>query len=168
MPETPVCFFLVPEWQGSPSSRAMRLIDGAEALREDLPASATVEIPVPMEAGDSLGTPVQRLGSVLRVRDALASALAGTDAPAIVLGGDCATDFAGVAHATATHGSEQVAVLWLDTHPDFQHPATSPSGAASGMVLRTLVGDGEAELVPANPGDPTRVVLAGVRSSDPS
>ncbi|MEB4615565.1 arginase family protein, partial [Leucobacter sp. M11] len=166
MPENAVRFFLVPEWQGSPSSRAMRLIDGAEALREDLPPSATVQVPVPMEAGDSLGTPVQRLGSVLRVRDALTTALRGSDGPAIIVGGDCAADLAGLAHAAERHGPEQLAVLWLDAHPDFQHPATSPSGSASGMVLRAAIGDGEPEMIPAHTIDPARVVLAGTREAD--
>ena len=34
-------FVVVPQWQGSGSSRAMRLVDGAEAIRGDLPSAST-------------------------------------------------------------------------------------------------------------------------------
>ena len=44
-------FLIVPQWQGSGSSRAMRLADGAAAIRGDLPAAATLDIEVPVEAG---------------------------------------------------------------------------------------------------------------------
>ncbi|RIJ25759.1 arginase family protein, partial [Clavibacter michiganensis subsp. insidiosus] len=56
----PASFVVVPQWQGSGSSRAMRLADGAEAIRGDLPASATHVVDVPVEAGESLGTGVLR------------------------------------------------------------------------------------------------------------
>ncbi|MGN6126684.1 MAG: arginase family protein, partial [Humibacter sp.] len=57
-------FLIVPQWQGSSSSRAMQLIDGATAIAGDLPASATTFVDVPMEAGESLGTGVHRLSSI--------------------------------------------------------------------------------------------------------
>lgn len=44
----------------------MQLVDGAHAIREDLPSTARREVPVPLEAGDGLGTPVARLSSVLQ------------------------------------------------------------------------------------------------------
>ena len=44
-------FLVVPQWQGSPSARAMQLIDGANAIAGDLPRSATTVLDVPMEAG---------------------------------------------------------------------------------------------------------------------
>ena len=40
-------FVVAPQWQGSPSARAMRLIDGAEAIAGDLPRSALTRIEVP-------------------------------------------------------------------------------------------------------------------------
>ena len=45
-------FLVVPQWQGSGSDRAMRLVEGAEAILADLPAAATERVDVPLEAGD--------------------------------------------------------------------------------------------------------------------
>jgi arginase len=56
-------------------------------------------------------------------------------------------------------------VLWLDAHPDFNSPATTPSGFLGGMCLAgacgvwdTGFGDGAI--------DPARVVMCGVRDVD--
>ena len=85
-------FVIVPQWQGSGSSRAMRLVDGAEAIRGDLPASSTRIVEVPLEAGDEQGSGVHRLSSVAMVRDSLVLELATVDGPAITIGGDCGVD----------------------------------------------------------------------------
>lgn len=162
-------FLVMPEWQGSSSSRAMRIAEGAALLREDLPVAARTDVAVPLEAGDALGTPVARLSSLVQARTAARTAIAasaanGYDIP-IVLGGDCAASLAGLEHAAA--GSGTLAVLWFDAHPDLQHPSTSPSGAASGMTLRHALGDGAPDLTSRHPIDPARTVLVGTREIDP-
>lgn len=159
-------FLLMPQWQGSSSSRAMRLVDGANALRGDLPSSALHEVPVPLEAGDALGTPALRLSSLLRARDEAQKVLRSLTAPAITLGGDSASSLPGLEHAMQRHGEGRVAVLWCDAHADFQHPSTSPSGAVSAMALRTAMGDGVAELHFARPVEPPQVALLGTRQVD--
>ncbi|MES2172164.1 MAG: arginase family protein [Actinomycetota bacterium] len=159
----PATFFVVPQWQGSGSSRAMRLVDGAEAIRGDLPSSATVEVAVPAEAGSSEGTDVLRLSSIVAVRDALTTALTGRTGLPVVIGGDCGVELGAIAHAIA---GGDTAVLWLDAHPDLNSPETSTTGAFHGMVVRTLLGDGPAALVPAHPLSPGMLVLAGTRASD--
>ncbi|PRI11338.1 hypothetical protein B4915_08075 [Leucobacter massiliensis] len=158
----------MPEWQGSASSRAMLLAEGAQALREDLPVSATREIPVPLEAGDALGTPVARLSSLLRARDAAREALGalGPDDTPVIVGGDCASALPGLEAAVRAHGAGALAVLWFDAHPDLQHPSTSPSGAASGMVLRHALGDGTPDLASGTPIDPRLLTLVGARAID--
>lgn len=167
-------FLVVPQWQGSGSSRAMRLIDGAEAIRGDLPAASTRVIAVPLESGDAQDTTVHRLSSIALVRDRVAQALAENEGPTILLGGDCAAELAPIGHvleqqSLEPHGSGQdVAVIWFDAHPDLNTPDSSPSHAFNGMILRTLLGDGPAQLVPAVPLAPSRVVLVGIRSIDPA
>lgn len=163
-------FLLMPEWQGSPSSRAMMLTEGAAALREDLPASATREVPVPTRAGDSMGTPVARLSSLLRAREAAAEVLSevadsGAGSAPIIVGGDCASSLVGL--QAAMQGEDPLAVLWFDAHPDLQHPSTSPSGAASGMALRHALGDGVQDLASRTPLDPRLLTLVGTRAIDP-
>jgi arginase len=161
----PVTFVVVPQWQGSGSSRAMRLVDGAEAIRGDLPSTVTKVVEVPLEAGDEQGTGIHRMSSIALVRERLREVLAGSTGAAITIGGDCGVELGAVEHALI--GNPDAAVVWFDAHPDLNTPQSSPSGAFTGMVLRTLVGDGPAQLVPDAPLAASRVVLAGVRATDP-
>lgn len=161
-----VSFVVVPQWQGSGSSRAMRLVDGADAIRGDLPAASTRVVAVPLEAGDDQGTGIHRVSAIAMVRDRLCELLADTPAPVVTIGGDCGVELGAVGHVIA--GSADVAVLWFDAHPDLNTADTSPSRAFAGMVLRTLLGDGPEQLVPAVLLDPARIVLVGARSFDPA
>ncbi|MCW4386637.1 arginase family protein [Salinibacterium sp. SYSU T00001] len=155
-------FFVVPQWQGSASARAMRLADGALAISRDLPSSSTTLVEVPAEAGDDQGCGVARCSSIMTVRDRVAEALAQRPGPAVTIGGDCGVELAAVSHVVA----DDVALLWFDAHPDLNTPESSPSSAFTGMVLRTLLGDGASPLVPERPLDPSRVVLVGARALD--
>ncbi len=146
-------FVVVPQWQGSGSSRAMRLIDGAEAIRGDLPASATRVVEVPLEAGDEQGSGISRLSSLQLVRERTTETIARLEGTVIAIGGDCGIEWA----AVERFAGDDVALVWFDAHPDLNTPASSPSGAFHGMVLRTLIDEG----FPAE-----RVVLAGARSFD--
>ncbi|PZQ91857.1 MAG: arginase [Leifsonia xyli] len=148
-------FLVVPQWQGSPSSRAMRLAEGAQAIRADLPAAATREVAVPLEAGDEQGSGIARFSSLQLVRERLADALGEEGDAAIVIGGDCGVSAAAVAHVAGP----ELALVWFDAHPDLNTPSTSPSGAFGGMVLASLVEDGTV--------DPARVLIAGAREWDP-
>lgn len=150
-------FVVVPQWQGSPSSRAMRLAEGAAAIRSDLPSTATRDVAVPLESGDAQGTGVARFSSLQLVRERLRDALDDIDNTPIVIGGDCGVSSAAVAHAVDTRGD--LALIWFDAHPDLNTPESSPSGAYGGMVLRSLIDEG---IVPSG-----RVLLAGERSWDP-
>ncbi len=155
-------FVVVPQWQGSPSARAMRLIDGAEAIAGDLPRSAIRRIDVPIEAGEALDTGIRRFSTLRRVRDAVELALAESDDRAVVIGGDCAVAVPGIRHAATRHPS--LAVVWFDAHGDLHTVGSSASGALAGMALRTVTTPGpfvETPVVPAG-----RVVLAGARAFD--
>jgi arginase len=158
-------FVVVPQWQGSGSSRAMRLVDGAEAIRGDLPAASTFSVNVPLEAGDELNTGIARAGSLRLVHERTLAVLAEIDGWAITVGGDCGVSLAAVGHANERRAGD-LAVVWLDAHPDLNTPQSSPSGAFGGMVLRALTGEGVEGLLPARPVDPSRIVLAGVRATD--
>jgi arginase len=141
----------------------MRLVDGARAIAGDLPASATVVIDVPLEAGEAQESGVSRFTSLQLVRDRQAIALSEVPDWALTIGGDCAVELASVSHVADTRN---VALVWFDAHPDLNTPASSPSGAFHGMIVRTLLGDGPAGLVPARPLSPDHLVLVGTRSFD--
>jgi len=148
-------YLVVPQWQGSPSSRAMQLVDGALAIAGDLPADRTTRIEVPLEAGDSEGTGVHRFSSLRVVRQRIATALADDDDDTVVgIGGDCGISYPLVQRAA----DAATALVWFDAHGDANSPETSESKAFGGMALRSLVDDG---IVPAE-----RVVLVGARALD--
>ncbi|WP_348787100.1 arginase family protein [Leifsonia sp. NPDC080035] len=161
-------FLVIPQWQGSGSSRAMRLIDGAEAIQGDLPAGATHVVPVPASAGESLGTGVHRFSSLNAVRELAAAELAVLEAPVVTIGGDCAADLASVQHVLATHPEGSVALVWFDAHADLNDVEGSPSGAFHGMVVRALLGDAPDGLAATGASrlDPSRLILAGTRALD--
>ncbi len=163
--ETMTRFVIVPQWQGSPSSRAMQLVDGAQAIAGDLPRSACTTIEVPLEAGDAADTGVHRYSALLRTRHLLDDALASLTEPALIVGGDCGVAVGGIAHAAGQHPN--LAVVWLDAHPDLHAPTSTVTGAFSGMALRAVLGEGPDELtVPAGVVPADRVVLAGAREFD--
>ena len=155
-------FLVVPQWQGSPSTRPMLQADGAEAIAGDLPRAACRTIDVPLEAGETLDTGIRRYSSLRRVQDAVAEALA--DADAIVVGGDCGVAVPAVSDALARHPN--AAVVWFDAHADLHTAASSTSGAFAGMALRAAAGDGA--LGATHPVRLDRVVLAGTREFDPA
>jgi arginase len=146
----------------------MRLADGAEAIRGDLPSSATVEVAVPIEAGDALETGIHRFSTLLMVHDRQAAVLREVADWALTIGGDCGVSLAAVGHASQKHAGD-VAVVWFDAQPDLHTSDTSPSGAFTGMVLRAIIGDG-AEGLRLEPGISIpvgRVVLVGARDIEP-
>ncbi|GAA3205999.1 arginase family protein [Microbacterium terregens] len=160
-------FVIVPQWQGSPSSRAMQLIDGAQAIAGDLPRASSTTIEVPMEAGEPIGTGVHRYSTLRRTRDLVDLELAPLSEPVMLIGGDCGIAVGGVGHAARRH--PELAVVWLDAHPDLHSPDSSPSGAFSGMALRAILGEGADGLGLASGDVPaTRVVLAGARAYEPA
>jgi len=56
-------------------------------------------------------------------------------------------------------------VLWLDAHPDFNDPETTPSGFLGGMCLSAACGAWDAGFGDGRV-DPARVVMCGVREVD--
>jgi arginase len=56
-------------------------------------------------------------------------------------------------------------ILWLDAHPDFNDPATTPSGFLGGMCLSAACGAWDAGLGDGRV-DPASVVMCGIRDVD--
>ena len=156
---TVVC---VPQWQGSGSSHAPRLTAGARRTAGLVAADAGVTVPV-LDADGERASGVRALDVLVENLRLTREVLAGIDDTVLTVGGDCGVELAPVAAVRARHG-DRLTVLWIDAHPDVSTPQTLPSGAFHGMVLRTLLGDGPAVLVPGRPLAPEQVILAGVRS----
>lgn len=90
---------------------------------------------------------------------------------ALVLGGDHAVSIGSIAGAARAAHPGKLGILWIDTHPDLNTPATSPSGHLHGMALATALGQGGPDLAALHAlGPPVAVAdvcLLGVRDLDP-
>jgi arginase len=156
----------VPQWQGSQAANARRLAAGARRTAALIPADAVVTVPVLDDPG-TFDQGVRALDVLLANLELTRRALAGLDGLVVTAGGECGVDLAPIAAARARYGDD-LTVLWFDAHPDLYTPRTLPSGSFHGMVLRTLLGDGPAPLVPAEPLHPEQVIIVGVRAGDPT
>jgi arginase len=155
----------VPQWQGSGAAGATRLVAGARRTAELVAADARVAVPA-LDAGGDMIEGVRALDVLLENLRLTQDALADIDDVVLTTGGDCGVELAPIAAARARHG-DRLTVLWIDAHPDVSTPQTLPSGSFHGMVLRALLGEGAASLVPQVPLAPEQVILAGVRSYEP-
>lgn len=107
---------------------------------------------------------MQRLSAIRSTRDAQFKAKSGLSGLPITIGGDCGVELGAIEFLARSN--ESMAVVWFDAHPDLNTPESSPTGAFTGMVLRTLLGDGHGDLVPTKPLSPELVILVGTRNLD--
>ncbi len=86
----------------------------------------------------------------------------------LVIGGDHSVAIGSI--AAAAQSVPGLGIVWIDAHPDFNTPATSPTGNIHGMVLAIAAGWGPASLVRlagfAPMVHPERIVVIGARSID--
>ena len=82
----------------------------------------------------------------------------------VVLGGDCLVDLAPFAYLNERYDGE-LAILWVDTHPDVITPNQSEHGHT--MVLGNLLGEGDADFTARveRPVKPGHVMFAGRRDT---
>ncbi|MFE3206445.1 arginase family protein [Embleya sp. NPDC059237] len=155
----------IPQWQGSSTGTAQRLIEGARLLARAVPDAARIRVSTDAAAGRARDG-VAHADVLVRNLALARRAVAVVDRPVLTVGGDCGVDLAPIEAALRRYG-DRLAVVWFDAHGDLNTPASSPSGAFHGMILRALLGEGPAELVPETALKPSRLVLAGVRALDP-
>ncbi|CAN5648443.1 arginase [soil metagenome] len=135
-----------------------------------------LQIDVPEDADQridqrSLAFQAPILASALRHADLVNGAIEHGEL-ALTLGGDHALGFGSL--TGAARASERTGVIWIDTHPDLNTPASSPTGHMHGMPLATAIGvegralpELEASAGQAPMIDPSNVVMLGVRDIDP-
>ncbi|MEU8246215.1 arginase family protein [Nonomuraea sp. NPDC048916] len=152
----------VPQWQGSGLGDSPRLASGAHRTAELMPADARVTVPV-LDTGGKPDAGVRGLDVLVENLRLTQKALADIDDVVVTTGGDCGVDLAPIIAARDRHG-DRLTVLWIDAHPDLYTPQTLRSGSFHGMVLRTLLGEGPAPLVPKKPLVPEQVIIAGERA----
>ncbi len=104
---------------------------------------------------------------VVAVNRALAAALKDNcDKLPVVFANDC-TSCLGMVKGLERQAP---AILWYDSHGDFNTPETSPSGFLGGMPLAALVGRGNQHLmrgIDLSPVAESKVIVTDVRNLDP-
>ena len=101
--------------------------------------------------------------------DAVAVAVAASEAPPVVVSGDCLVSL-GVLAGTQRAGADP-SLIWFDAHGDVHTLETSTSGYLGGLSLRLAIG-AHADLVAGplglRPVGEDRVTLVGARDLDPA
>lgn len=95
--------------------------------------------------------------------------LIGEEAPDTIftVGGGCDANIPSVSYLNHKLDGDMT-ILWFDSHGDLNTPKSSPSKHFYGMPLRTLLGEGNQEIVKSLPSRlvPSQVALMGVRDLD--
>jgi arginase len=170
-----------PQWQGAGTSSVRSLaaefpLDvarrgyavGSAVLAAVLPAHDGPTAAVPVETGD-LG--LEKLDGIEAKRvvvDQLGRALEiiqrHSPARIVTLGGECSVSVAPFSELAARYGDD-LAILWIDSHPDIGTPASEYPGYHA-MAVSALTGHGDPEVLSLLPAivAPERVALVGLHS----
>lgn len=180
--ENPQTLRLVwPQWQGAgvesvrelfaeaPFEEARRSYAvGAAVLNAVLPAHSGPTVLVPVELGD-LGLSKQdgiEAKAAVTAQLAEAVALISRHSPQriLTLGGDCSVSVAPFSWLAERYGDD-LAVLWIDSHPDIGTPASQYSGYHA-MAVAVLTGHGDPDVLRLLPAtlDASRVALVGLHA----
>jgi arginase len=156
----------VPQRQGAVSPRAAELPAGCLALAElagSMLGTAVNVVPQSEATSSTVDGVANREVLVGANRAAQLAALEAPGGKVLTIGGDCGVELvpAGVARFRYGHG---LVAAWFDAHADLNTAESSPSGAFHGMVLRSLLGQGDADFA-ASPAL-ERAVLIGARVFD--
>ncbi|MEV5842309.1 arginase family protein [Streptomyces sp. NPDC051985] len=123
-----------------------------------------VVVPVPTEREGLTSTDGVFAREVVLEQLTAALAAIGAEAPdrIVTLGGECSVSVAPFAYLAAKYG-EDLAVVWLDAHPDTGMPESRYDGYHA-MAVSHILGHGDKEFVEALPATvaPSRLALAGL------
>ncbi|WP_454932569.1 arginase family protein, partial [Actinomyces oricola] len=154
-----------------PYARARRAYTmGTRVLEAVLPehAGPTEVVPVPEEpAGQEvvITDGIESKAQVLAGAAAARAAIARHDAPRILtLGGECSVSVVPFTELAARYGQD-LAVVWVDSHPDVGTGASQYPGYHA-MAVSQIIGTGDAEVMAQLPAvvDASRVALAGLHA----
>src|SRR5438874_4027503 len=128
---------------------------------------------VPQPESRPLGNPkLKYLEPIVQVCEELANTVTATlqdkEFP-LVLGGDHSIALGSVSGVARIHNN--IGVLWIDAHGDFNTDQTTPSGNIHGMILAALAGIGHSRLAQVG-GPPPKIsthniVIVGARDLNP-
>lgn len=158
---------LIPQWQGG--GQDLSTYNGAKELKKyylkEVKVSE-VEISTSQVSGiknnilgyDDIYT--QLLSSKRKIEEKRPNSI-------FTLGGGCDADMASIAHLNM-HYDGKMTLLYFDAHGDLNTPESSNSKYFYGMPLRTLLGDGDPEIINQFGKTllPEQIVMLGIRELD--
>ena len=158
----------LPQWQGGdrPDYRLGAQVLAAIAPEPQGPVE-TIAVPRSAEDVRPVDGGIVSREALLDQLTAARSVIARHQPEAIVtLGGDCLVDLAPIAYLSEHYGDD-LAVLWIDAHPDVMGPAQFQNAHAH--VLAMLMGEGDSDFVAAvsRPLDPRRILYVGLTETTP-
>jgi arginase len=143
---------------------------GSAVLEAVLPKHAGPTAEVPVELGDRGLEKVDGIEAKRVVVEQLGAALEiirrHSPARIVTLGGECSVSVAPFSELAARYG-EDLAVLWVDSHPDIGTPASAYPGYHA-MAVAALTGHGDPDVLALLSATvaPERVALVGLHSLD--
>lgn len=158
----------MPDIPAEDASRGYYL--GAQLLNFLAPESSqeTIEIPVSLDINDrqtDKGVSARRV--ILKQTKAALEKLCETNPEKIVtLGGECSVSVVPFTFLAGKY-PDDVAIVWIDAHPDVNLPYDNYKGYHA-MALTACLGMGDEEIIRTLPGryDASRALIVGVRSWD--
>ena len=171
---------IYPQWQGGIVAHWMPDIPagdastgyylGAQLLKLLAPESSqtTVEVPVSLDVNDrkvEKGISARRV--ILKQTQAALEKLRENDPDRIVtLGGECSVSVVPFTYLAAKY-PDDVAIVWIDAHPDVNLPYDEYKGYHA-MALTACLGMGDEEIMNLLPGmvEASKALIVGLRSWD--
>ena len=157
--------FINPQWQGSGLTDELSL--GVETLKEYFNNSDFTEIPLSTKKCASSNNIVcfqPILEQIKYFRDLVSE----RKPPRIsTIGGDCGIEIIPISYLNKIY-QKDVCVIWLDSHADLNTPETSPSKCFHGMPVRTLLNEGNKQIIELlfSSLEPEQICFVGLRDLD--
>lgn len=171
---------IYPQWQGGvvahwmpdlPADDASRgYFLGSQLLNFLAPESgqSTFEVPVSLDINNrATEKGISYYQAILQqTKDALSILEENNPERIVTLGGDCAVSVVPFTYLAAKH-PDDVAIIWIDAHPDINLPGDTYEGYHA-MALAACLGLGDGEIINTLPAkvDASKALLVGLRSWD--
>ncbi|WP_378954319.1 arginase family protein [Pelosinus sp. sgz500959] len=155
-----------PEWQGGPYRQ---VYDGAKQLVETLEKRLLFQ-KIFVDLNEKLVTENNIIGykTILSQQmEAIETINKYQPDSIFTVGGNCSVGIAPIDYLNRRFSGD-LAVVWLDAHGDINTPESSLSKYFTGMPIRHLLGEGDAEIgcLLSSTLKPEQIILAGTRSLD--
>lgn len=179
-PETSVLRLIYPQWQGGivahwmpellPEEASRGYFLGAQLLAMLAPENAgiTAEVPVSLNINDRAVEKGISARRMIVEQTAAALDIVRENAPEkiVTLGGECSVSVVPFTYLAVRY-PDDVAIVWLDAHPDVNLPYDDYKGYHA-MALTACLGMGDDEIMKMLPGriEASKALIVGLRSWD--